>query len=346
MKSLKNYISEAYSKISTPWMISHYKKYNKIYFNNELPDAKYIDIQYTYNESINGSMLGCQGFHETIYFNRGKTRNGMYIILDGSCHEQTDLLKLKPFIYINNKISMTMDKFEDTLIHEMIHLWTSKDCLWPKQAHGKEFKKKCNEIREMAKEMYGKNYELTTYASDESAYDYTEMLQSRLAEKNTKNIVGMLIEFDPRTLKDPKNSPIYTFCTRNVSKKFVNMLLTQYKSKHPKIYITEGIYEEMCMKCQMLFGTFTSFRYYILSKYNGNDEERKYIYEIMTNTREIISEGRITENYWTERPPKINPKDLKGGLVYMIPADTDLSDFDSKDAIPVPVEHDEDIEKL
>ncbi len=333
MKSLKQYISEqyiseAFSKISTQWMIEHYTEYNAKYFNNELPNASDIDIQYTYNNYINGTRLGCQGFHDTFYINKRKMKDGKYILLRANGTPATDLLSMKPFIFINNKVPMTMDKFEDTLIHEMVHLWTCKDCLWVKQAHGREFKQKCNEIRRIAKKKYDKDYELTTRAQDDTSYDISSMIKNELsAKRNLKNIVGMMIEFDKSKLLDPKSTPIYTFCSRNTSKKFVDMILNEYADKGPKIYITDK-YEEICLYCKSVFPTFTSFRYYMLSRYEGTEEEKNNIYKIMTDTDEIY-ENEIKESYWNERPRKITKKDLEG-LVY-VPAGVDMSEFGAED---------------
>lgn len=346
MKSLIQYILEikdSFTSITTEWMISNYDRFNKMYFNNDLPHSSEIDIQYTYNSSIKGTTLGCQGFHRACRIYYSKMKNGMYMLYDtkSSINDSpiTNLRDLDPFIYINKNVPMTIDKYEDTLIHEMIHLWVSRNCLYPKHAHGKEFKAKCKEIREIAKTRDGKDYELTTYAQKENGnYDYTEVIKTQLKnKKNLKNIVGMFIEFNTNKLKDPRQGKIYTFCSRNTSKKFIQYIKNEYGKYNPTIYITEDSYEKICMYCQTLFKTFTTFRYWILDNYKEERGEKEFIYKIMTNTTEIIKENQneIDESYWNERPRKLTKEDVKG-IMYIIPADTDLSDFDTEtDAVAV-----------
>lgn len=57
---------------------------------------------------------------------------------------------------MNAHIKFTETDMEDTLIHEMIHYYTYKDGLAPKQAHGTEFRKVCDYIRALAKQKHGK----------------------------------------------------------------------------------------------------------------------------------------------------------------------------------------------
>lgn len=344
MKSLIDYIKEStYEKISTEWMIEHYNKFNAEYFFNELPNAEEIDIQYTYGKLIKGSLLGVQGFHETGIYFRNKLKNGKYIMhFQSSLEEVTNILDMKPYIYINSNIPMSMTKYEDTLIHEMIHLWTSIDCAYPKQAHGKEFKAKCNKIRKMAKDKYNIDYELTTYASKENEnFDVESIIKDQLKGKNVKNIVGLFISFNAEKLKDPKQGEIFLFCTRNVSNKLINYVTKYYKEFNPTIYVTENTYEKICVYCECVFKTVTSLRYYILDNY----KEKQFIYETMTKTNEIITEDKINESYWNEMPRKLTKKDIEG-IKYCVPADVNLSDADIDDISIETVEPEGDIEDL
>lgn len=331
MKTLKQYIIESFTKISTSWMIEHYKKYNKEYFNNELLDPEYVDIQYTTDSFETGTELGHQGFHVDVYLDKTqKLVNGMYQIFDENGYGVTDWSSLKPFIYINNSIGMTELMFEDTLIHEMIHLWVTRNCTYPKYAHGKEFKAKCKEVRDLAYKKYGKQYELSTHALDFSKINKDDLVENVL-KRNKKNVVGIFTIFDKSKMKKPEYNMIFTFCPKHILNKFVNEIKTEYGYLGPKIYVTENTYEKMCRK----FGLFQTYikelQYFILSDFGDNEDDRKYIYDIMTDTNEIL------ESYWNEKPiskEQIEKTDLKN-IMYCIPSDTDLINFDVNDAIPI-----------
>ena len=61
----------------------------------------------------------------------------------------------------------------------------------------------------------------------------------------------------------------------------------------------------------------------------------------MINTKEIITESydETDESYWNELPNK--------DLVYVIPSDTNLSDFDAEtDGIPMMEPENKDLDKL
>ena len=192
MNNLLTYILEQFDKtgVTTEWMKEKYKEFNELYFNNELPEiilaAKRLDDE-----------LGCQGEMFPSYTSPDNMENGMYILykktsgLRGSFTKSgrtkwtpiidensrvKSISELKPFIYMNNKYIYEELEKEDTLIHEMIHLWTYKDGFAPKQAHGKEFKKKCKEIREIAKTRYNKDYSLGTRATDSSKFEVADKL--------------------------------------------------------------------------------------------------------------------------------------------------------------------------
>lgn len=181
MKSLIEYINEAQSKPTVEWMEEHYKKFNKELFNNELPQKIRLGLIIKKGETS----LGWQGFDKDYYCLKQRMKNDMYVMLyfdDGyirngrvatynilnECKEAKSCEELNPYIELNPRYQFSDYQKEDTLIHEMIHLWVSKDGLNPKRAHGKEFKRKCDEIRKLAHNLYGIEYQLTTYAKHEN----------------------------------------------------------------------------------------------------------------------------------------------------------------------------------
>ena len=324
MKTLIKYIKESkFTKISTQWMIDHYIEYNDKYFNNELPSADDVDIQYTSDQHTIGRALGCQGFHKEFYVNRSRMVDGMYRMLYENNKAVENILDLKPFIYINNNIPMAPDKYEDTLIHEMIHLWVCKDRKYPRQAHGKEFKAKCKEVRDLARRKYSKRYELTTYADNPESYDKEASIKYQLStNKNLKNIVGIYIEFDGSLLVDKNNEKIFLFCTRSASQRLIDYSLHTHKRFNPTIYVTENSYEPMCVEYGM-FKTVTTFKYYMVSKFDNKEN----IYKIMTMNAKVIKDN-INESIWNSKID-IKPEDLKD-LIY-VPANINLSDYNIED---------------
>lgn len=341
MRTLREFILEQFDKISTEWVIEHYKKFNNMYFDNKLPNANEIDLQYTSN-NMHPSWLGAQGFHKPIYIDRDRTHDGMYLMLDSQANPYNNILDLEPFIYVNNTIPMTMNKFEDTLIHEMVHLWTRMDCTEPKQAHGKEFKKKCDEIRKLAKDKHNKNYELTTFSSDKNSYDTATLVDATVG--NRKNVVGVFIKFDKSKLENERCAQVFLFCTTTNMNKIIDYVKSYYGKFSPKIYITDNTYRDMCVKCG-IFKTVNMFRYYTVEDF----KEKDYICEIMTKNADIINEGLTHDEmgrYLTRKTPlqvgKVSIEDLKN-LVY-IPGGTNLSEFNAEDIVDnAPELHDEEI---
>lgn len=342
MKTLREFILEKFDKISTEWVIEHYKKFNNMYFDNKLPNANDIDLQYT-SKNMHPSWLGAQGFHKDIFINKDDMIDGMYKMLDSHGIPCSDLLELEPFIYVNSTIPMTMNKFEDTLIHEMVHLWTRLDCKEPKQAHGKEFKSKCDEIREIAKNKYDKDYELVTFANNRNSYDTDALVDATVGKR--KNVVGIFIEFDKSKLVDEKAWRIFFFCTTSNMNKLIDYVNSYYAKFSPKIYVTNDSYISICKKCG-IFRTTTKFRYYKLEEF----KEKDYIYKIMTTDARTINEAvfpKMTPDeearYFSRKYPReLKPEDFKN-MIY-IPADTNLSDFNAEDIVDnCSKEHDEEI---
>ena len=202
MKSLTQYILEAQSKPTVEWMKEYYDKFNKELFDNQLPS----NIRLGLISNTKEKALGWQGFNHAYYYSRDYMRGDMYIMLyfdktisyTVNRYRQTvDLSKAKhatsaeelsPFIELNPRYQFSDFQKEDTLIHEMIHLWVHRNGLGPKRAHGKEFKAKCDEIRAKAKRLYGIEYHLTTYAKKDKDEDKSYQLAKDIEGKITDEI--------------------------------------------------------------------------------------------------------------------------------------------------------------
>ena len=170
MKSLTQYILEAQSKPTVEWMKEYYEKFNKELFDNQLPS----NIRLGLISNTKEKALGWQGFNHAYYYSKDYMRGDMYIMLyfdktisyTFNGHRQTvDVSKAKhatsaeelsPFIELNPRYQFSDFQKEDTLIHEMIHLWVHRNGLGPKRAHGKEFKAKPMGSREL-KQAYRNN---------------------------------------------------------------------------------------------------------------------------------------------------------------------------------------------
>lgn len=276
MKSLVQFILEAQTKPTVEWMEEHYEKYNKELFDNELPEKITLGIIDKKTDA-----LGWQGFAKTFYMWKSKMRNGMYIsyvpkpdkaerieqarwkrriinYVETVFDEVTSCEELMPFIELNPKYKFSDYQKEDTMIHEMIHLWVSRNALQPKQAHGKEFRRKCDEIRAKAEKLYGVKYKLTTYATHEEDEDkdfkvdreaQTEITKEIVrASKKGGGVVSVYMVFDREKMPMDTISDIkmrqYTkrffFCTKAVLSKMTNDIA---KAKGLKdVYISTSSY--------------------------------------------------------------------------------------------------------
>ena len=284
MKSLVDYILESEQKIrpTTAWAREHYTMFNKMYFNNELPDLNKVDVKAV--DRNRDSALARQGVYRTYYISKEKMKNDKYnmlvfpsqpwirisggkssVVIDGSEREVKSIVELDPFIIINSSYLMTETEMEDTLLHEMVHLYCELDGTTPRYAHGKEFKKKCREVRELAKEKYGKEYALMTKlqhpdnAVQDNDYIQRE-LKMALQKAKTKGggIVGVYFEVTEDAFTKNKSLKRFFFCTKNVLDKVLWRIKNYHKDKLIRLYITEDSYEKMSKE----YGAFTTVRTY------------------------------------------------------------------------------------
>ena len=354
MKDIIQYIFESLDKIAprTEWLREHYDKYNKELFEGELPSSKNVYIT-AYRHKT--KELGCQGFQKRFYVSSEHMRNGMYemwipkpgkyigirggwkngrqyheyILNNETSMPVKSILDLDPYISINTSYVFTETELEETLIHEMIHLWVSKDCLEPKQAHGKEFKQKCNEIRKLAKEKYDIEYPLTTTANNHDGYkesDKDAEETKKIIEKNKKRgggIVGVFIICNEEIKKTKiKCDKRFFFCTKRVLSKIMEDVYYYNKGCIDHIYVSEDSYEKMCNEYG-LFSTVTTYKFWDANNY-------KKSMEIMTkNAEDIFGKGIFAENLNEDKKPYIKPQIF----MYEIPENTDLSNINIEDII-------------
>lgn len=357
MKNLAQYILEAADKFTPTedWLKENYSKYNEELFNNELPSLNEIKLTVVRTK---GSELGCQGFGRHFFVSSDFMENGMYRMRvvksgkyvgyrgywkNGKQHTEylltadntipvNSCVELRPFININAIYVATEYNLQDTLIHEMIHLWVSKDGLEPKQAHGKEFKKKCNEVRKLAKEKYGTEYELTTKAINQDEFEYDDKKKKeteQIIQKNKKRgggVIGVYLLLDDK-VKTETSLPYterFFFCT----KRMFNSVLKEvkdYDGKYIKhIYVTEDSYEKMCQ----IYGIFK-----IINRYQFWDSDKyKKAKEIMKDHGQIFNES-LNE----AKKPYIKPEIF----MYKIPANTNLSNINLEDIVNANIENDD-----
>lgn len=357
MKNLVQYILEAAEKFTPTqdWFVERYNKFNKELFNNELPNSNDVKLTITRTK---GTELGCQGFGRMFYFSSQFMENGMYrmrvlkpgkymglrgyfkngrqyteyIVDDENTVPVKSCVELRPFININAIYVATEHNLEDTIIHEMIHLWVSKDGLEPKRAHGKEFKKKCNEVRKLAKEKYGIEYELTTKAINQDEFEYDDKKKKeteQIIQKNKKRgggVLGVFILLDDRVKTETSlpYSERFFFCTKSM----LNSLLKEvkdYDGKYIKhIYVTEDSYEKICD----IYGIFKIINRYRFWDTNNYTKAK----EIMTKNATDVFNESLNE----DKKPYIKPEIF----MYQIPANTNLSDINLEDIVNAKIEND------
>lgn len=351
MKQLNKYIFESINKFTPTqeWLIQRYNKFNKELFNNELPNSK--DVQLTISRT-KGTELGCQGFNRTFFVSSDFVENGMYrmrVVKPGSyvgyrggfrngrqyteyivTSENTipvkSCIELRPFININAIYVATERNLEDTVIHEMIHLWVSKDGLEPKRAHGKEFTHKCNEIRKLAKEKYNIEYELTTKAKAHDEFEYDDKKKeetNNIIQKNKKRgggAVGVYIIFDEAIKKTKCHyDKRFFFCTSRVLPKLLEEVKGYEKeSKYIKnIYITNDSYEKICD----IYGAFklvTTYKFWNIDNYAKAES-------ILTKNATDV----LNENLNEDKKPYVKPE----MFMFEIPKKINLSNIDLEDII-------------
>ena len=274
MKRLINFLQEALKgsvKPTKEWMKEHYEKYNKELFNNELPSSIRLSI---YNSGPE-TALGWQGFDKRFAIWKDKLKNGMYQAYipkegksmlirvrtgdpaweDDRYQEVKSCEELEPYIVLNAKYDFSSFQLEDTLIHEMIHLWVSKDGLEPKRSHGKEFNAKCKELREKAKKLYDIEYQLGTKAKHEEDPDKDFQISDEWkaeikrdiedAAKKGGGVYGILLYLDKDKISVIKLKPYtkrFVFCTRNMLMRVLkhaktNKAVTKILIASPRAYM-------------------------------------------------------------------------------------------------------------
>lgn len=245
MKSLQQFLQESINRMkpTIEWMQEHYKKFNEELFDNELPEKIRLGLITKKADKT----LGWQGFDGLYYITPRRIKNHMYIMIkydkEGKPADTFDLNKygreiidcneVEPFIELNPDYEFSQFQMEDTMIHEMIHLWVSKDGLVPKKAHGREFKAKCNEVRAKAKKLYNIEYDLQIYAKnskeEDKGFGLTDEAKKKVEQQIQKDaqkgggVYSIYFKFDrdkmPKATKFDIMHLEYTkrfiFCTKN-----------------------------------------------------------------------------------------------------------------------------------
>lgn len=318
MKQILSYIKEALKNsfdIDVNWMKRKYNEYNKIYFNNELPSLDKIDLKYG---KLNKNTLGQCAFEKKFFYSKMYMKDNHYLMLSEDLRVIDNIFFFKPYIQLNSILNATENQWEDTFIHEMIHLWTWKDALHPKQAHGKEFKKKCDEIRKKAKEEYGKDYELTIYANNKDEYKIKDELLEKIKKSNRyAGVFGIYIEMNDEVKKTKWPEKYrFLFCKQKYVDPIIKQIMTYEKQYIENIYISEDTYSKMCEEYDE-FNIGRTYRYY-------NGDKYPKAKDIMRTGKNIINES-INEEKKTYVKPEM--------IVYNIPANTNLSDINLEDIL-------------
>lgn len=283
MKDIIQYITEeqakkgATLKPTKEWMEEYYKKFNEELFDNELPKSIVLGLIHPHAKGSDRS-LGWQGCILSYYCFGNRKRNGKYIMYrlkpgkgghwiitksgrtkpvydPEQLQEVTDITQLRPFIELNPKFSFSQFQLEDTLIHEMVHLANMMDCLNPTQAHGKEFKQKCDEVRAKAKKLYNVEYNLTTKAlhseDEEKDYQLDPEIQNQLKEKLKKrssNVVSIYWKIDlSKSKKATRHAERVVFCNRKNLDNFLEEIKWS-DDAITEIWVSSTAYEEAVLK--------------------------------------------------------------------------------------------------
>ena len=374
MKSFVQFLFEAQSTVSVAWMKENYKKFNEELFNNELPD----NIELGLIRDRKTDSLGVQGFRKIFYINKSKMVDDMYrmyywvadysnatrhesdsgsfAIITGFTNTEKyvdDISELEPYIEMSPKYQFTDVEKEDTLIHEMIHLWVSRNGLEPKRSHGKEFKRKCNEIREKAKKLYDKDYHLTTTASSDDGknFSFTPEEQNRIKSDLMRSaqrgggVYSIYIELDKSKMPNKTAADIkmmkfnkrFFFCT----KRRLELILNQMKRSRAfgaatHIWISNTSYVPMCEK----FGKFKTINNYCefwdANYYNGAEEILKKDSKDILN--ENLNEGLL------DGIKKLMKRIMS--LFVKVPANTPMDNFNAEEVLGYAEEIDNDEEEL
>lgn len=357
MKLFSEYILEAEEKVKATkeWMERNYNKFNKDLFNNELPRIGDVRLEAKKFRKNDAYALGMQGFGRTFFISREWMENGMYrmrvvipgkpmsfrikrsgmepILTNENTRDVTSCIELQPWIWMNESYVQTKLGLEDTLIHEMIHLWVSKDGLEPKQVHGKEFTKKCNETRKLAEKLYGVKYQLTTRANNRSEFDYSDERKEELNniiqtnKKRGDGILGvyLVLNENAKEQRTPWTKRFF-FCTKRMLPKILEEVKYYEKKYLVHIYISENSYEDMCKR----YGVFRRINKYKFWNGDYYKEAEKYM---TTDATDIIKDV-LNESLDEAKKPYIKPEIF----MYEIPANTNLSEISLEDIINSQIE--------
>lgn len=187
MKTILDYIyenSDSKVKVTLEWMKQKYAEFNEKLFENKLP---YCILE---AKKLPKHSLGRFTFGELIFCLTPKNFGGykkyrIYKSVNNQPKSISDISEVEPAIYMNTDVYFTDEtSMESTLIHEMIHFYTYKDCWSPAIAHGKEFRYWCRIIKVRGKRIYNKEFDLTIYA-DQNKYE----LADDIKEKEEKSLV-------------------------------------------------------------------------------------------------------------------------------------------------------------
>ena len=309
MKDLSTYIIESFNDrhiCTIEWLEEHYNKFNRDYFNNELPDHIVLKCQ----KEPKNDALAYQYFEHPYYISSEYMDNDMYIMFYKSTGRKSivkgrkvlyydiidntskveDIMILSPMIVFNTKYRMDDDQMCDTLLHEMCHLWVSRNGLNPKRAHGKEFKHKAKEITRIAKTKFNKDYELSTYAKSNTYEQDLDDIQQDLQKSIYKNTLSIYIKYNDGILKYPiSDKERMLFCTKRSLRKILNSI-DQFGGEYiDKIYISNTAYKNICSK----YGDYsrqTTFRYWNVATRKNPEDIRQILMKDATmynNVNEI-----------------------------------------------------------
>lgn len=365
MRSLKQFILEAADgkkKVTVEWMKEKYKEFNEKYFNNELPKNVELSVKNI------GISLGVQGEHYKWYASKKYMKNDMYQMMIfppgteisytlgrsgnkqrwvpdiSKCTPISSIEEVMPYIKMNERYVYTEKEMEDTLLHEMVHLWTYKDGLSPKMAHGKEFKRKCKEILKIAQEKYGVTYSLETRVSSTDGYEISQEEKDRIQQAaidKSNSVAGgiwsIYIEFSDEVLntKTPY-AKRFLFCSKNMINRMFYFINHQDDSKYiTAIYISPSSY----VPCCQISGTFQVMKTY---KFWDATQFENLIPILQGNKVNVKDYDYKKAIEVTLNESLIESKEEDANLIE-IPSDTNLSEIDVKEIIDGV---DDEIEKM
>lgn len=254
MKGLLQYIKESNENNMYPtdkWMNDKFDEFNEKYFDNELSKCQLKVVKDF--KIIDTNTFGL--FHvDPFCISRRNIVNGMYKMYKyhgGNANDAIDdknlihhISELHPAIYLNGHIKCSENDMEDTFLHEMVHYWTHKDGFAPKQSHGKEFKRKCDVIRNKAKVIYNKTYELSTYgdfvhggdADYDNALKVSADRKAKRQQKENENTVALYIKLP--------GSERFLFCKKDKVAEITSSIKYWESNNNLQCIIkSEGVYD-------------------------------------------------------------------------------------------------------